>query len=76
MKTLAMPGLGLVKVTAEIAEQLRSLSLIATLNGKLFPAAGKSAKLVDWMERHTERQDPDPSGRQVYIRFKPAKVAA
>ncbi|MCR9222840.1 MAG: hypothetical protein NXH70_02125 [Hyphomonas sp.] len=67
MQTLSMPTIGPVKITPGIADQLRSLSLVTPLNGRLFPSAGKSARLVEWMNSHATRKDPE--GQQVYIRF-------
>lgn len=67
MQTLSMPVIGPVKITAEIADQLRSLSLVTALNGRLFPSAGKSAKLAEWMKQNAKRTEPE--GRRQYVRF-------
>ncbi len=58
LHTLALPKVGSVKITGAVAQQLKAKSLVAPLGNKLFPAAGKSAALVGWLDTNAQLTMP------------------
>lgn len=67
LHTLALPKVGSVKITGAVAQQLKAKSLVAPLGNKLFPAAGKSADLVGWLDLNAQRHEP--TGTRKFPRY-------
>lgn len=68
---LQLPTVGTVLVNSDTAAILRQKSLATPLNGRLFPCAGKSAALKQWMDDNMTIIEP--TGQQQYPRTKPKR---